>query len=139
MGISNNDVIKKGVDALTALLNVVNKLTGDSGIAKLAVAIGTLKGGSAIFNKMFDDTLLGETVKKYTGKKESKKGFSLTDLTGKLESFTDTYNDAKIQDISDSVTNLFKNLKPNIKGITDSIKNFGGAAKKAGETAFKIF
>lgn len=53
MGIANSDVIKAGVDALTGLLNVINKLTGKSGIAKLSVAILGLKTGSAIFNGLF--------------------------------------------------------------------------------------
>jgi TP901 family phage tail tape measure protein len=53
MGISNSKAIKMGVDALTGLLNIVNKLTGKSGILKLAVAIGALKGGAAIFNNLF--------------------------------------------------------------------------------------
>ena len=54
MGISNSKVIKAGVDALTGLLNIINKLTGNNGLAKLAVAIGALKGGSAIFKNLFN-------------------------------------------------------------------------------------
>lgn len=48
MNIESSSVIKKGVDALTSILNVVNKLTGSFGnlgssIANLAIAFGTIK------------------------------------------------------------------------------------------------
>lgn len=62
MGISNSTVIKKGVDALTGLLNIINKLTGNSGIGKLLVAIGALKGGAAIFNNLFNASNLGKAL-----------------------------------------------------------------------------
>jgi hypothetical protein len=52
MGISNSTLIKAGIDALTGLLNIINKLTGNSGLLKLGVAIGALAGGNAIFNNL---------------------------------------------------------------------------------------
>ena len=56
MGLANNEVIKFGVDLLTGILTVVNKLTsalsGDNGLVKsfisLVTVVGALKGGGAI-------------------------------------------------------------------------------------------
>ena len=53
MGITNSKAIKVGVDLLTGLLNIVNKLTGNSGLGKLAVALGAIFGGKMISNKIF--------------------------------------------------------------------------------------
>ena len=58
MGLANNEVIKLGIDVLTKLLETLNKLTdgfGDVGgsIAKLAIAFGAIKGGRALFGKLF--------------------------------------------------------------------------------------
>ena len=49
MGLTNNTVVKAGVDALTTLLNIVNKLTsafgeGVGSVMKWAIAIATLRG-----------------------------------------------------------------------------------------------
>ena len=63
MGITNNQAIKFGVDALTWLLNIINKVTGAAGnegigglitaISKLTFAWAALKSGRAIFNSVF--------------------------------------------------------------------------------------
>lgn len=61
MGLANSDVIKLAVDALTLLIETVNKLTGKAGndgiggivtiFMRLATVIGALKGGqSALYN-----------------------------------------------------------------------------------------
>ena len=52
MAIADNDLIKGAVDALTGLLNLINKLTGNSGIAKIGVAFAGLKLGKSLFNKL---------------------------------------------------------------------------------------
>ncbi len=142
MGISNNDIIKKGVDALTALLNVVNKLTGDSGIAKLGVVIGSLKGGSAIFNKIFDSSLIGEGLNKYLDKDKKKgaSGFNLDSLTKKMEDFNNEYGGANAGTlVIEKLKQKFKNLGPSIEKTTEKIKKFGVEAKASGKTAFQIF
>jgi len=54
MGLTNSDVVKFGVDLLTNLLNLVNKLTsafgeGAGSILKWVTAIATLRGASSFF------------------------------------------------------------------------------------------
>jgi TP901 family phage tail tape measure protein len=53
MGIADSKLVKGFIDILTQLLNVINKLTGNSGLAKLTVAMGTLLGGKIISDKIF--------------------------------------------------------------------------------------
>ena len=53
MGIADSKLVKGFVDILTQLLNIINKLTGNSGFAKLTVALGTLLGGKIISDKIF--------------------------------------------------------------------------------------
>lgn len=60
MGLANNELIKFGVDLLTAFVTVVNKVTdalpGATGnIAKLLITIGSLKAGGAIFDSFFQN------------------------------------------------------------------------------------
>jgi hypothetical protein len=60
MGLANSDAIKFAVDALTMLLEAVNKLTGLAGndgfggiitaVIRLATVIGALKSGEGILN-----------------------------------------------------------------------------------------
>lgn len=52
MAIADNNLIKGAVDALTGLLNLINKLTGNSGIAKIGVTFAGLKLGKSLFNKL---------------------------------------------------------------------------------------
>ena len=52
MAIADNDLIKGAIDALTGLLNTINKLTGNSGIAKIGVAFAGFKLGKSVFNKL---------------------------------------------------------------------------------------
>lgn len=67
--LANSDLIKGTVDALNGILTTVNKLTGDSGLAKLGVLVGTFGGGKALVSK-----LLGkEGVAINAGKKLSEK------------------------------------------------------------------
>jgi hypothetical protein len=60
MGLVNNELIKFGVDLLTAFVTVINKVTealpGVTGnIAKLLLTIGGLKAGGAIFDTFFQN------------------------------------------------------------------------------------
>jgi TP901 family phage tail tape measure protein len=60
MGLANNELIKFGVDLLTAFITVINKITealpGATGnIAKLLLTIGGLKAGGAIFDTFFQN------------------------------------------------------------------------------------
>lgn len=62
MGIANNTLIKGGIDALTGLLNIINKLTehlpgATKGIANLLLMIGGFVGGKKIFDAFFASTL----------------------------------------------------------------------------------
>ena len=70
-GIANNELIKFGVDVLTKLLELVNKLssgTGDFGEAliKLGLGYGAIKGGGALLKNLFG-YLSGSPVVKDAG------------------------------------------------------------------------
>jgi hypothetical protein len=60
MGLTNNDFLKAGVDALTGLLNAINKLTsafsGEGGVTKgllsLLTIVGAIKGGKSLLTGM---------------------------------------------------------------------------------------
>ena len=72
MAIADNNLIKGAVDALTGLLNLINKLTGNSGIAKIGVTFAGLKLGESLFNKLLSD--VGSTF--MSKGDEAGKGFS---------------------------------------------------------------
>lgn len=72
MAIADNNLIKGAVDALTGLLNLINKLTGNSGIAKIGVTFAGLKLGKSLFNKLLSD--VGSTF--MSKGDEAGKGFS---------------------------------------------------------------
>jgi hypothetical protein len=48
MGLANNEVLKAGVDALTGLLTIINKMTtglsGGNGLVKSVISLGTAFG-----------------------------------------------------------------------------------------------
>ena len=118
MGISNSKVIKAGVDALTGLLNVINKLTGNSGLLKLGVAIGALKGGKAIFEGLFRSFA---PFGKKMGKNGAEAGVSfLKGLTQKLNNFKQ--GKGLLLDV-DIDTKGFKNKINNIKIDLQGLKH----------------
>jgi hypothetical protein len=58
MGIMNSDLIKTGIDVLTKLLEIINKMTAGigkngfgGGIMKLMTVFGVFKMGMALFKK----------------------------------------------------------------------------------------
>jgi hypothetical protein len=58
MGIMNSDLLKKGVDILTMLLTVLNKVTAGFGgiggsISKIGALLTILKTGEILINKLF--------------------------------------------------------------------------------------
>ena len=62
--IANQKIIKLIVDSLRTLLDTINKLTGNSGIAKLAVAFGSFKIGRSFVANMFKGTKFAEMFSK---------------------------------------------------------------------------
>jgi hypothetical protein len=62
MGLANNETIKLAVDALTGLLETINKIieviSGENGFIKSLISLGTvygtLKSGRSIFNGLFE-------------------------------------------------------------------------------------
>jgi hypothetical protein len=120
MGISNSKVIKAGVDALTGLLNVVNKLTGNSGIAKLIVAMGALKGGKTIFENLFKTFApFGKQFEK-TGN-DVGEGF-LKGITQRLNNFKAGRGFVLDVDIDEKgVKNRIDNLKQNFLELKHSL------------------
>ena len=66
MGIANNTLIKAGVDALTGLINLLNKITEHlpgptKGIGNLLLLFGGFKAGEKIF-RVFSSTVLADMV-----------------------------------------------------------------------------
>ena len=69
MGIADSTVIKAGVDAITGLLTIINKLTGSLGdvggaIARIGLMFGTWKVGKVAVEKVFGgiyDSIAGAT------------------------------------------------------------------------------
>jgi hypothetical protein len=120
MGISNSKVIKAGVDALTGLLNVVNKLTGKSGLLKLGAAIGALKGGSAIFNKLFKTTSLFGGQKNDNNGQKDKLGI-LKSLTQGIKNFNKKEGISLEADIDTT------KVKNKIEEIKNKWTDFGSA------------
>ena len=116
MGISNSTLIKAGVDALTGLLNIINKLTGNSGLLKLGVAIGALKGGKAIFEGLF---------KSFApfGKKMEKSGADvgagfIKGLTQRLNNFKQGKGFLLDVDIdTKGLKNKINNIKTDLQGL----------------------
>lgn len=97
MGITNSTVIKTGIDILTALLEVINNLTGafgDTGSAftKLLLGFGAIKGGKALLGGSFSNILKGV-------------------LTGNFEDIGKQVGDKAGQGILSSLKNKFKQTK----------------------------
>ena len=138
MGISNSTVIKKGVDALTSLLNVINKLTGNSGIGKLLVAIGALKGGSAIFNSLFNATNIGKAIgKKFDLNLDASKLIDLSKMgkaTDALKSFSKKIGEMSGQDILGVLKNGLSNVGTAAFETGKSFLNLGKAGLGAGKS-----
>ena len=120
MGIANSDVIKAVVDALTGLLNVVNKLTGKSGIAKLSVAILGLKTGSVIFNGLF------KAFTPLKGIMNKQGGDVAVSFLGGLTQRLNNFNNGK---------GFVLDVDINTKGIKNRLKNF----KKDWNDFLKVF
>lgn len=62
MGIANNTLIKAGIDAITGLLNIVNKLTehlpgATKGLANLLLMIGGFSAGKKVMDAFFASTV----------------------------------------------------------------------------------
>ena len=116
MGISNSKVIKAGVDALTELLNVINKLTGNSGLLKLGVAIGALKGGKTIFEGLFRSFApFGKKMEKNGA--EAGVGF-LKGLTQRLDNFKQGKGLLLDVDIdTKGLKNKINNIKTDLQGL----------------------
>jgi len=73
MGLTNNTIVKAGVDLLITLLNTVNSLTsafgeGAGSIAKWVLAIGSLRGMASLFkngglvSKLLSNSFLGNAL-----------------------------------------------------------------------------
>lgn len=71
MGLANQEVLKAAVDALTWILETINKvidaLSGGNGLSKsiitLMAVIGALVGGKALFKKIFDSEIIKNFIK----------------------------------------------------------------------------
>ena len=93
MGIASSSFIKGAVDLLTKILETINKLTDSSNgfvnsISKIALAFGTFKGASALFNKAMDK--MGNTLANSMKKAGVTGGEAAADAVG--TGFTNRYD-----------------------------------------------
>lgn len=114
-GLANNQVLKFGIDLITALLNGVNGLTGALGdgagaVAKFFVAFGALKAGKAIFSRFGE--VLSQESSVAAGEAGQKASLS----------FVEQFQNRR---------NLQKNLKDFPKDFTNALSN--ALQKKSGK------
>lgn len=121
MAIADNDLIKGAVDALTGLLNLINKLTGNSGIAKIGVAFAGLKLGKSLFNKLLSG--IGSTFMNKGD--EAGKGFSSGFNKGVSKFFSKKYwqNLATIPKIDTSNLNALQVAQDNAAKAAQNLVN----------------
>ena len=140
MGITNSTLIKTGVDLLTDLLSILNKLidgiSGESGlikaIASIGIAWGGLKLGGNILKKLgFGDTLIGQSFSKLFPKKDGekagetlaesiKKGFKRASKKGEGLGLKGFFTNSNLdKDFDELVINLGKKRKKLLKENDD--------------------
>ena len=137
MGITNSGVIKGVVDALTTLLNIINKLTGAfgpaaSGFLKFGIAAATVIGGKKAFSNGGIATkaigALGNTpVGKFLGLGGNEVTSSGNKVAGALN-----VTAAKITTGSNEIATAMHGAAAKIAG-----KSAGGTVEKAAEQAIK--
>jgi TP901 family phage tail tape measure protein len=111
MGIANNTLIKAGVDALTALINLLNKMTERlpgplKGIGNLLLLIGGFKGGEKLI-KAFSASFLKDIVDIAKGAKKAGDSTGISFISALKEQFK---ND-KIDKIFKPLQDYFKKKK----------------------------
>ena len=121
MGIANNTLIKAGVDALTALINLLNKITEHlpgplKGIGNLLILIGGFKAGEKIF-RAFSASILTDLAALSTGAAEAgqhvgddffkalKKEFKLKRKLGLTDFFSNELDDS-LENIKEKIKNI---------------------------------
>lgn len=101
MAIADNNLIKGAIDALTGLLKLINKITGNNGIAKIAVAFAGFTLGKSIFDKSISH--IGAILKNGMKDNGEKSGLSY------------------VQSLQESIQKNGKSLKGVVKSVfTDS-------------------
>lgn len=121
MGIANNTLIKAGVDALTALINLLNKITEHlpgplKGIGNLLILIGGFKAGEKIF-RAFSASILTDLAALSTGAAEAgqhvgddffkalKKEFKLKRELGLTDFFSNELDDS-LENVKEKIKNI---------------------------------
>lgn len=126
MGLTNSTVVKAGVDLLTDLLNVINKLTsafgeGAGSIMKWALALGALRGASSLFRTGggIDALLTGNFGANLAG--------SLTGGTG-VQGGAHLPKGTTVNKAPSVMANIGTGLWTGAKGIGSKLFGLGGAA-----------
>ena len=136
MGISNSKVIKAGVDALTELLNIINKLTGNSGLLKLGVAIGAFAGGSKIFNGLLKTFTPLKSLMNKEGE-ESAVSF-LSGMAQRIANFKSGKAFVIDADINTKgINNKIAKTKKSFSELGNAISPAGGSWSKGFKTLFE--
>lgn len=129
MGIANNTLIKAGVDALTALINLLNKITEHlpgptKGIGNLLLLIGGFKAGEKIF-RVFSSTVLADLVSltKGSGDAGTKIGegfFKSLKKEFSIDKFTKVFNNPldALEGMSKEAESLWKKNQGLFKNLT---------------------
>lgn len=160
MGLSNNEVIKTAVDALTSLLQTINKiidsLSGGNGLVKsvlsIGAAIGGLKLGKSIISSLIGNmvgTKDGGILSKAFGTTTSQKKAGLQAGKSFLSGLSDAIKnkslpktDYFISDFSKNLTTVFKskewsfdfsNAKP--EGLTQFKQNITNSLSQGDEAS----
>ena len=93
MGLTNNEVLKTGVDALTSIVETLNKatevLSGGNGLIKavtsLGIALSALKIGKGLLGDQMNSGILGRVAGAITGKQSGEEGVLKKSLGEKLQ------------------------------------------------------
>ena len=148
MGIANNTLIKAGIDALTGLLNIINKITehlpgATKGIGNLLLMIGGFTAGKKVMDAFFASTLsnisnlanagkksgatYGISFKEALGKEFGKTGDLIKNITKSL-----TANGGSIFKASQLIQIDKNSISKKVKEVTAEINKIQGNLSKKG-------
>lgn len=149
MGIANNTLIKAGVDAITGLLNIINKLTehllgATKGIANLLLMIGGFTAGGKIF-RAFSASVIADLNGLSKGAIKAgehvgdsfitalSKEFKTTKKIFSLENLIGTIPQAEIKDFSDRLNKSILNSNKELEVRKGQAARFAASGRDTSE------